>query len=304
MIIPLDDEGGYTAVPNWLIDCASTLSPAAFAVAVVICRLTVGWQKESDAISIGRLQTLTGLSKPTIIVALRALRAAGILEHVGIGHRSMGIYRLVKNTDRSSTLTGKEFLPDLVKNIDTQKKHKESSSYEEPTPAISEPVTAPARPLAPPVALAPPLPRLPTGTPTRAVARQVPTDAEQVRLVDAEIADPVEIYRLVAEVTRPNQAQRAAIRAEITSHPDVWHAVCATFRRNGWNVRKLDNLLDAYRKGVIDRLSALARAAEAERAAADAQSADAATPASRARAVEIMRSWRNWRETPAPTIPH
>jgi phage replication O-like protein O len=115
-------------VPNWLINQAASLSSASFKVAIVVCRLTLGWQKDEDAISLSQLGKLTDLSKPTLITALRDLAKAGIVENTTPGERSMGTYRLVKNLDQmwlNNLTTGKETLPDLVKKLDTQKKEKE-----------------------------------------------------------------------------------------------------------------------------------------------------------------------------------
>jgi phage replication O-like protein O len=148
--------GGYTAVPNWLIDQAATLSSTAFTVAVVICRLTVGWNKDTDAISLSRLHQLTSLSKPTLISAMRDLGKAGIVEHTGTGHRGMGVYRLVKEFDRSSFFTGQVSLPvndgsepepvkffdqsgpRPVKKFDTQKKDSNTTTSVVVAAAMSE----------------------------------------------------------------------------------------------------------------------------------------------------------------------
>ncbi len=108
----------YTAVPNWLIDQAATLPAAAFKVAIVICRLTIGWQKDADEISLGRLRDLTKLSKPTLINALRDLADAGIIEGAGSGRWGMGVYKLVKEFDRSSFFTGQVSLPDCIGSVD------------------------------------------------------------------------------------------------------------------------------------------------------------------------------------------
>jgi hypothetical protein len=111
----------------------------------------------------------------------------------------------------------------------------------------------------------PPSPPLATATPTPAAAGQVPAEIEQPRLVEADVPDPVDVYREVCEVKRPNQAQRDAIRAAVTGYPDEWRRVCATFRQNAWNVRNVGNLLDAYGKAVVERRKVEARQAETER---------------------------------------
>lgn len=107
----MTNPSSYTAVPNWLIDQASGLSGAAFKVAVTICRLTIGWQKEDDVIAIGRLMVLTGLCKTSVVGAIADLERVGIIEQIGAGPRGMGRYRLVQFLDRSIFCTGPFSVP-------------------------------------------------------------------------------------------------------------------------------------------------------------------------------------------------
>lgn len=94
-----------------------------------------------------------------------------------------------------------------------------------------------------------------------------PVEVEQPRLVDAAMPDPVDVYRQVAGVKKPTQAQREAIRRHVTSHPDLWREACDYFARNAYNVRKVDNLIDRYQKAVAEaqKLAAAAKRAEEER---------------------------------------
>jgi hypothetical protein len=130
--------------------------------------------------------------------------------------------------------------------------------------AETAPPQQPARNPSPPVAL-PPSPQLATATPTPASAGQVPAEIEQPRLVDAEMPDPVDTYRDVCKVKRPNQVQRETIRKAVTGYGDEWRKVCEQWMLNGWNVRHLGNMLDAYQKLVTERRKVEARQAEAER---------------------------------------
>lgn len=125
----------YTAVPNWLIDQAGDLTAAAFKVAIVICRLTIGWQKDTDDISLTRLQALTKLSRPTLIAALRDLTGSQVVECVGTGRRGMSTYRLVKKLDQLNSFTSKETLP------------LESSSAAEPVKELYQSETEPVKKL-------------------------------------------------------------------------------------------------------------------------------------------------------------
>lgn len=70
----------YTQVPNWLIDAMPRLTGAQVMVALAVARRTIGWQKESDAISLSQLQADTGLERATVHTALQWLvDVAGII---------------------------------------------------------------------------------------------------------------------------------------------------------------------------------------------------------------------------------
>jgi hypothetical protein len=102
-----------------------------------------------------------------------------------------------------------------------------------------------------------PNPPVPPTPPSPAPAGEL----AQPRLVETADVDPLAIYREATKVTKPNEAQRTAIRSRVTSRPDLWRATCERFARQGWNVRAVDNLLDAYDKAVTDARRAEARAA-------------------------------------------
>lgn len=161
-----------------------------------------------------------------------------------------------------------------------------------PQPERTRPPERPARTNPHPVALTPP--PLPTGTPTPAVAGQVPAEIAQPRLVDADMPDPVDVYREVCKVQKPNQVQRDTIRAAVTAYPDEWRKVCAHWMLNSWNVRKVENLLDAYRKAVIERRKVEARDAETRRARAALVPDEPPTSPERRR--EILAAFRAWKE--------
>jgi len=70
----------YTQVSNFFIDTViRQISPSAVLCYMVICRKTSGWQKEYDSISISQFMEYTGLTKPTVIKALRELTERGVI---------------------------------------------------------------------------------------------------------------------------------------------------------------------------------------------------------------------------------
>lgn len=60
---------GYTKIPNSILDSMSDLKPAAFKLAMALCRLTYGYHRSNVQASQRELQELTGLSRQGIINA-------------------------------------------------------------------------------------------------------------------------------------------------------------------------------------------------------------------------------------------
>lgn len=148
----------YTQVSNFFIDTVMRqISPSAVLCYMVICRKTSGWQKEYDTISISQFVDYTGLTKPTIIKALRELTDYGVI-NVDTSSRitSYGLSTVItlpkdaccngqtilpidldgkkslpsvgKKSLPADTTKGKKSLPTSVKNLNPQKKEKKYNS--------------------------------------------------------------------------------------------------------------------------------------------------------------------------------
>jgi phage replication O-like protein O len=78
----------YTQIPNVIIDeWMRNMNASSFTVLMAICRKTLGWQKESDYISQSQIMGITGLSKNSVIRALKELKdkeLINIIERPGI----------------------------------------------------------------------------------------------------------------------------------------------------------------------------------------------------------------------------
>ena len=154
----------FTQVSNHFIDTVlPRLSASAIVVYIVICRKTAGWHKQYDEIAISQFVTLTGLTKPTIIRAIRELIAGGIINMQSSGatnaygiSESIAIERVCCGDGQQSIFTGQNFLPvtpvagkinlpddgkvilpTQVKNFDQQKKQqkKQQNKQEQPRDA-------------------------------------------------------------------------------------------------------------------------------------------------------------------------
>lgn len=146
----------YTQIPNAVLDAMADMSDAELRIVVAIARQTFGWHKKRDKISLSHLRRLTGMSRQGVLNGLAAGVARGLIERTpdpgdplgGIWYRLLVESpddsltsppgRLVHQVDQSTpwTRTSPPGRPELVHQVDQQKKGKEKkeSVCEEPAP--------------------------------------------------------------------------------------------------------------------------------------------------------------------------
>lgn len=123
----------YTQVPNTILDTMSDLKPAAFKLAMALCRLTYGYHRESVEASLTDLQELTGLSRQGVI------NASAEIEHLFSSLKDGGTTVWVVNTvDRkqSTELTDEG---DASQQSVPEQSTELTSSSQQSVPATSSP---------------------------------------------------------------------------------------------------------------------------------------------------------------------
>lgn len=94
MKIPLIQAPNFTQIPNVVFDYwMPRLKPTEGYVLLILCRKIFGWHKTSDSISANQLVKTTGLSKPTVIAALKELETLGLITKT----QSVGQYGCLPN---------------------------------------------------------------------------------------------------------------------------------------------------------------------------------------------------------------
>lgn len=143
----------YTMLPNVLFDeLLPLMGNAEMRVVLAMCRKIFGFHKTApEPISVTLLQTLTGMSRQGVMNGLNAAVERGVVVVAEHGPRASHLYtlnlvdyaQLVNEVDQSTALTssGPQTRPDLVNEVDTQKKGKETSKEQE---IPSDPPTPPA----------------------------------------------------------------------------------------------------------------------------------------------------------------
>ena len=149
----------YTQVPNAIFELMADkdagLTEKELKVLLAIARKTFGWHKKRDKISLTQLEQLTSLSRPSVVAGLESAIERGIIRRTPDSNDKRGgvfyelivedidpsaqltskDFELVNNSNqlKELTRTSKDFEPELVKNLNTQKKEKETIK-ETPTP--------------------------------------------------------------------------------------------------------------------------------------------------------------------------
>lgn len=195
----------WTAMPNHLIALMPKLGPPATMIVVAVARKTLGWQKESDVISISQFIGMTGLSRQGTIDAVEKAIKVGAITRTP-DKRNGFRYRLVNDvdcsaplvneTDQSTTTTSQRSglplvndvdcsSPPLVNDVDTQKKDLKKRKKD----------------LVAPVGATPPTEKKPAEPPTPASIRTLIADLCSIDL-DGKTASEKQMRSLNAEAKK------------------------------------------------------------------------------------------------------
>ena len=114
----MTSEGGFLRMPNdWIDRALPTMTASEWMVMTVILRQTLGWQKERDAISLTQLQQKTGLSRHTVIDAIRGLAKRGWIKAYEQGIRSVYEPCFDAGAEIALDETSAEIAPPLVQKL-------------------------------------------------------------------------------------------------------------------------------------------------------------------------------------------
>lgn len=154
----MSDQPRHTRIPNAILDSMAELTEPELRVLLIITRKTIGWQKECDLISLTQLEKFTGLSRPAVNKALHTTIERGWVECTGRGKQGTGCYRLtaelVNDVNQLTEITSKQRLPlsvndvnrsspQLVNDVNTQKKDLKEKKERDVTRANRAPRTPP-----------------------------------------------------------------------------------------------------------------------------------------------------------------
>ena len=125
----------HTQISNQFIDdWISQLNGAAVKTFLAVSRKTIGWHKETDAISLSQLQQITGLSRQGVMNAVDELEKIGLITIDKREYRSTLFTINYEEVVNSVDGGGKLSRPEVVNSVDTQKKPERNSSKETSSP--------------------------------------------------------------------------------------------------------------------------------------------------------------------------
>jgi phage replication O-like protein O len=248
----------WHAVPNFIVDeLMATITPAAYKVHAVIVRQTIGWHRTEDAISTSQFMELTGLSKNSVIRAIRELMDCHAIirsEYVANGVSSY-TYRIAssnieqgsseieqpssnlgsaKSEQASSNIEqtsakneqggGSNLAPGVVQNLNTQKKDINKQETNKNTTRHAVAVE--------------PADDVQSSSPKKTEHRKA--EQRDERLDSWQVI----AYRELARLSPPH-AIRDRMVSEITDEPR-WRDSVREWIGKGWSPRNISGMIDFY----------------------------------------------------------
>ena len=63
-------QEAFTKIPNHILESVGDMTPAEFKIVMLLCRMTHGFHSQQCSISISKICTTTGMSRPTVLKAI------------------------------------------------------------------------------------------------------------------------------------------------------------------------------------------------------------------------------------------
>lgn len=219
----------YTKLPNEFVDdVMPTISAISTVVYVAIARRTIGWQKDSDSISLSQLVRATGLTRPSVVKAINELTQRNLIAvkrqqsnqvsesnvyTILTGSKNdlpPSQFNLLPNDDVVNEINypSKNNLPDVVNEIDHQ--------------VVNE-----------------------IDTQKKDTKRKKDSSAKRDSRLDAW---QVQMYRELSRLHVPILFRDQVV--QIVSDPDLWQLVITTWIGRGYRPNAIGPMLEWYQKGI------------------------------------------------------
>lgn len=222
----------HTQIPNDAFAMMRYMSASAWMCYTLICRRTIGWHKCADVISNSQFCADTGLSKATVIRALKELATLGAVEMTPtkIHGQPANQYTMVGLS--FDTLGGVEFIPPSIKSIPPSAK------------------------------LIPPSIKIDAEVVSKLYTQKKDIQKKQIKKEEGapKVRDPaldswqVITYQQIAKRHIPVTWRQKVIDTVTDEHK--WKSLLVQWIGSGWNIGNISGILQRYEGALNDRRTA------------------------------------------------
>lgn len=219
----------YTKLPNEFVDdVMPTISAISTVVYLAIARRTIGWQKDSDSISLSQLVRATGLTRPSVVKAINELTQRNL---IAVTRQQLNqvsesnVYTIILGSKPDLLPSQFNLLPDddVVKEVNYPSKNDLSDVVNEIDYQVVNEID----------------------TQKKDTKRKKDSSAKRDSRLDAW---QVQMYRELSRLHVPILFRDQVV--QIVSDPDLWQLVITTWIGRGYRPNAIGPMLEWYQKGI------------------------------------------------------
>lgn len=219
----------YTKLPNEFVDdVMPTISAISTVVYVAIARRTIGWQKDSDSISLSQLVRATGLTRPSVVKAINELTQRNLIavkRQQSNQVSESNVYTILTSSKNDLLPSQFNLLPDddVVNKINYPSKNNLPDVVNEIDHQVVNEID----------------------TQKKDTKRKKDSSAKRDSRLDAW---QVQMYRELSRLHVPILFRDQVV--QIVSDPDLWQLVITTWIGRGYRPNAIGPMLEWYQKGI------------------------------------------------------
>lgn len=219
----------YTKLPNEFVDdVMPTISAISTVVYVAIARRTIGWQKDSDSISLSQLVRATGLTRPSVVKAINELTQRNLISVKRQQSNQVSesnVYTILTSSKNDLPPSQFNLLPDnaVVNSVNYPSKNNLPDVVNEIDHQVVNEID----------------------TQKKDTKRKKESSAKRDSRLDTW---QVQMYRELSRLHVPILFRDQVV--QIVSDPDLWQLVITTWIGRGYRPNAIGPMLEWYQKGI------------------------------------------------------
>lgn len=223
----------YTKLPNEFVDdVMPTISAISTVVYVAIARRTIGWQKDSDSISLSQLVRATGLTRPSVVKAINELAQRNLIAVTRQQSNQVSgsnVYTIISGSKQDlppsqfNLLPSENDLPSVVNDVNYPSKNDLPDVVNDVDHQVVNEID----------------------TQKKDTKRKKDSSAKRDSRLDAW---QVQMYRELSRLHVPILFRDQVVQT--VSDPDLWQLVITTWIGRGYRPNAIGPMLEWYQKGI------------------------------------------------------